>query len=106
MAAIPWTGGAHFRRPRWGRWCVLAASLVLLFAYVGSYYHLSRRGIREAKQYQMRGFLYVPLEEVLKTQDLNRHYGFVQFYAPVNWIDREVFGTEGPTSCILFGLSK
>jgi hypothetical protein len=83
--------------------CELAT---LLGLYVGSYYHLSRRGMQEAKQYNMRGFLYVPAGEVFETQDLSGHYFRMRLYAPVNWLDRTLFGSEGPVVCILFGLSK
>ena len=48
----------------------------------------------------------VPVKDALTTQDLTRHHRLAQFYAPVNWLDREVFGADGPTVCILFGLSK
>ena len=106
MSVKPATGGGDFRKPRWGQWVALAAALVLLFGYVSSYYQLSRRGMREAKAMNMRGFLYVPVKDALTTQDLTRHHRLAQFYAPVNWLDREVFGADGPTVCILFGLSK
>ena len=54
----------------------------------------------------MRGFLYVPVEEAFTKQDLSRHHALARFYAPLNWIDQELFGADGPVICILFGLSK
>ena len=106
MAANPSMGGGHFRYVGQGRRLALAVVLVLFAVYVGTYYHASRRGMREAKQFNMCGFLYVPAEEVFARQDLSRHYAMAQIYAPLNWVDREVFGADGPARCILFGLSK
>jgi hypothetical protein len=53
--------------PRWSLQAqILAvAALAVALAYVGSYYRLSRRGMREAKLYGIPGFLYVPVEEVI-----------------------------------------
>jgi hypothetical protein len=78
----------------------------LLVPYVGSYYHLSRRGMEEAKAYHMHGFLYVPAEEAFSKRDLSEHYFRMRVYAPLNWLDQTLFGSDGPVSCILFGLSK
>jgi hypothetical protein len=94
--------------------------LPLLMAYVGSYIYLSRRGMREAQTFNLTGFLYVPIEEVLeigelpehdRTGELPEHYGTFDlllsehyrratFYAPANWVDRTFFGGEGPVQSI------
>jgi hypothetical protein len=82
---------------------VLAVPLVL---YVQSYYRLSRRGMREAREYHMEGFLYVPADEVLRTRDLSRHYALALLYAPANLLDETLFGAPGPVRGITWGLSK
>src|SRR5438874_8539220 len=88
-------------RLRWGRILALFVLLPLLLAYVGSYWYLSRRGIREAKTYNMFGFLYVSMKE----GDFSQHERLARFYAPANWVDRTFFHGEGPMLCILSGLS-
>ena len=40
------------------------AFTVLALSYVGSYYRLSRRALREAPLYGVPGFLYVPFKEL------------------------------------------
>jgi hypothetical protein len=94
--------------PGWFRLLIACvAVLVLLFAaYVGSYYHLSRRGMREAKAYGMSGFFYAPAEEVIQTRDLSQHYARARLFAPLNCVDRFLFGAQGPVRCVLWGLSK
>jgi len=84
---------------------VLTLAAVIM-AYVGSYYHLSRRGLREAKAQGMEGFLCVPVAEAFATKDLSKHYFRARIYAPLNWVDQEVFGGEGPIGGILWELSK
>jgi hypothetical protein len=93
------------RRRVWARPLTLVLAGVvgaLLLAYVGSYAYVSRRGMREFDKYDMEGFLYVPLEEVNATHDLSQHELRASFYAPLNWLDRQCFGGEPPTLCILF----
>ena len=86
---------------------LLAGMLLgLLLHYVGSYYWLSRRGMEEARACNMCGFLYVPMEEVLQTQDLSRHHRRAMLYAPLNHVDQKLFGAQGPVRCILWGLSR
>jgi hypothetical protein len=77
---------------------------LLLVPYVGSYYHLSRRGMQEARPYNMQGFFYVPADEVWTTQDLSRHYFRMHLYAPLNWLDQTLFGGDGPVRGITWGL--
>ena len=88
------------------RYVVGTALAALLFVYVTSYYHLSRRGMREAKIYSMPGFLYVPTEELFETRDLSRHYTLARLYAPLNALDQALFGAQGPIRGITWGLSK
>jgi hypothetical protein len=111
LSAVPCpqcaAGGSRVSRSRGRLRLLVACALALLLAlYVGSYYRLSRRGMREAKDYNMKGFLYVPAKEVFQTRDLTRHYARVQLFAPLNWTDRVLFGAPGPARCILWGLSK
>jgi hypothetical protein len=81
------------------------AALSLALAYVGSYYRLSRRGMREAGPYGLAGFLYVPVEEAAAMQSLSLHHALAAFYFPANWIDRRFFKGEAPVECIIWRLS-
>jgi hypothetical protein len=83
----------------------LVALSGLLLAYIGSYHRLSRRGMREAPEYGISGFLYVPVAEAAASEDLSRHHALAIFYAPLNWIDRAAFGAPGPCDCIMWRLS-
>jgi hypothetical protein len=82
------------------------ALLGLFTAYVGSYYHLSRRGMQQARLYGMKGFLYEPAEEVFAKQDLSRHHTLARLYAPLNWLDQTLLGADGPVAGFTWGLSK
>jgi hypothetical protein len=83
---------------------VVIAALGL--AYVGSYYQLSRRGIREAADYGIDGFLYGPAAEAVARQDYPPwHHALTLGYAPLNWLDRKLFGAPSPASGIMWRLS-
>ena len=82
---------------------VVLAGLVL--AYLGSYYRLSRRGLREAAEHGLAGFLYVPYQEAAEHEDLSRHHVLMTWYAPLNWLDHSLLGTPRPTICIIWRLS-
>jgi hypothetical protein len=84
---------------------VAVALAAVVMSYVASYYRLSRRGMREAAEYGIPGFLYVPLKEAAEHEDLSRHYVLMSYYAPLNWLDRKVLGAPGPTICIMWRLS-
>jgi hypothetical protein len=110
MAVGPFPGGDRScghetRRRRW-RLLAIAVVLALFAASAGSYYHLSRRGMREARAYGMKGFLYVPVEEAGAKQDLSRHHALARLYAPLNAVDQALLGVEGPGRGITWGLSK
>lgn len=78
----------------------------VLASYVGSYYRLSRRGMAEAAAVlEAEGFFYVPLDELFASRDLTRHSWLTTLYAPLNWIDRKLFGGDGPAGGIMFHLS-
>jgi hypothetical protein len=94
------------RASRWPGLLALAAVLALFDGYVGSYYHLSRRGMREAKVYGMKGFLYVPAQQPFAERDLSRHDTLARLYAPLNLVDRALFGADGPGGGFTWGLSK
>jgi hypothetical protein len=96
----------HGKGRRLGNIFALAVLLALFTIYVGSYYHLSRRGMREAKVYSMHGFLYEPAEVVFAKKDLSRHHALATLYAPLNIVDQAVFGADGPVRDIMWGLSK
>ena len=93
-------------RSRLWHWLLLALVALALVLYVGTYYHLSRRGMEEARAFHMHGFLYVPADEVFATQDLSQHYFRMRLYAPLNWLDQTLCGGDGPVRGITWGLSK
>jgi hypothetical protein len=76
--------------------------LGLLFAYVGTYYRLSRRGMHEAEEYGSDFFLYTPTDEVFATKDLTWHHRLAIFFGPANWVDQTVFGGPEPITWIDF----
>jgi hypothetical protein len=78
--------------------------LGVLFAYFNSYYRISRRGMREASQLELAGFLYVPFEEAAARQDLSTHHAMAIFCGLANWIDQAVTGAPGPVSGICWSL--
>jgi hypothetical protein len=76
---------------------VTLASLML--AYVGSYYQISRRGMREAVALNLPGFFYVPSEGAMSedyVEPWREHYRLMDFYAPLNWLDQKLFGSLSP----------
>ena len=87
------------------RMMLTVALAALVFSYVGSYYRLSRRGMREAALYNIAGFLYVSYLEAAGHEDLSRHYALMTWYAPLNWLDRTLLETTRPTICIMWRLS-
>jgi hypothetical protein len=84
---------------------VLCVILGLLFAYAGSYYRLSRRGMAEAREYELAGFFYIPFDEFLLTRDLTPHHRLAMLFAPANWVDQILFGAPGPSSSFLVGFN-
>ncbi len=83
----------------------IALGVIAFFvAYAVNYYLISRRGIREAKPYGISGFLYVPIDPVMKSQDLSSHHRFTILFFPANWIDQNLFGGPAPVQGILFRL--
>jgi hypothetical protein len=82
---------------------VLCVVFGLLFAYAGSYYRLSRRGMREAKEHDFEGeFYYIPVAEMNNAKDLARHHRIAVFFAPANWVDQAVFDGPEPITWIDF----
>lgn len=85
---------------------LFVAGLSLVLSYTGSYYRLSRRGLAEAVPHGLPGFLYVPIEEAAAREDLSRHYVLTVFFAPLNWLDRNLFRTAAdPNISIMWRLS-
>ena len=96
---------------RWYQFSVRTLLISVLFvsllaSYGGSYYRLSRRGMAEAVQIGLPGFLYVPAEEVFETEDLTQHYRRAWFFIPANLIDRHFFGGPHPVDGITFRLVR
>ena len=87
-------------KPQFSLRMMLALCIVfgLLFAYVGSYYRISRRGMREAVELEMEGFYYARLEHMLATHDMTQHERLSTIFAPANWLDQLIFGAPSPGS--------
>src|SRR5579883_1141903 len=81
------------------------ALLSLVFSYVGSYYRLSRRSMREDANYGFDAIVYVPFEEIDSKEGISRHYALMWIYHPLNWIDQRLFKTPGPAGCFMMHLS-
>jgi hypothetical protein len=83
------------------------AVLALTLAYAGSYCELRRRGMRDEFYQYGTGFTYVPFKECMSNdrtasgRAIARHYRLLTWYAPLNWIDRRIFGGPPPASCFL-----
>jgi len=81
---------------------VAVVVLAAMSAYVSSYHRLSRRGMREAADHGLPGFLYTPAADAVATGRLGRHHLLVIVYAPANWTDRLLFEGQaalGPFQC-------
>jgi hypothetical protein len=78
--------------------------LGLLFAYLGSYYRISRRGMEEAAEMEIKGFLYMPIQELETDKRMIKHYSLSAFYLPANLLDQAFTGAPGPVKCILWTL--
>jgi hypothetical protein len=84
------------------RQIMLAVALTaVLMAYFGSYYRLSRRGMREGAEFGIVGFLYVPVQNVTEDKGLLTHSALMILYAPLNRLDHKIFGAPGPTICLM-----
>ncbi len=90
----------------WFRRIMAALLFAAFLSYLGSYLYLSRRGDEEAKRYGMKGFLYVPVDEVIKSQDMTGHYVLECFYSPINLVDMLCFDGPAPCAGMLFKLSR
>ena len=80
--------------------CVLVVA-----AYIGMYADLSRRGMREAREFNSEGLLYVPVGEVEQSHDLTRHQYLRILFTPLNEVDQWLFGADAPVSSMMFDLS-
>jgi len=92
------------------RWLTFSLRTLLLWifvfsvycAYVGSYYHLSRRAMTEMGP-DRNAWLYVSYPVVLSTRDpaesntlLQKHVWCERLFRPLSWIDNHVFGNRPP----------
>ena len=82
-----------------------AAILVVLMIYVICYMQLRNRGLHEMKPYDSDGFLYDSVDRVFQTHDLSTHHFRQWIFAPVNFVDQQVFGGPQPVLCMMFDLS-
>ncbi len=81
------------------------ALLAVSMSYAAAYIRLSQRGIEEAATHGLEGFLYVPLDEVMASENLSVQRRWCIFFAPANWVDRHMFGGPDPVTDILFRIS-
>jgi hypothetical protein len=85
------------------RW---AAVVVFLLIYVGSYYHLSPRGLAETEAAMgVEGVFYARIDGGITTADLVQHQLLAWVFAPLNWLDHQLFDTPEPPLCIPTELS-
>jgi hypothetical protein len=75
---------------------IAIAVLSVGMCYAGAYYRLSRRGLKEVAPYGLRGFFYVPADEVMASRDFTAQLWCCAFFAPANWVDRHLFGGPQP----------
>ena len=75
---------------------LLVTASACLTAYSVEYYRRSRRGLKDSFQLGFSMFFYVPVDEVLDSEDLTDHDRMVYFFAPANWLDQHVFGGPSP----------
>ena len=87
------------------KWVMIAVAVAMFFVYIGSYAYLSRRGMREAREYNSEGILYLSFQEVEQSHNLTRHHRLRILYMPLNIIDQLVLGADGPVLGIVFDLS-
>ncbi len=87
------------------KWLMIAVTVAMFFVYVGSYAYLSRRGMREARDYNSEGILYMSFQEVEQSHDLTRHHRLRILFMPLNIIDQLVLGADEPVLGITFELS-
>lgn len=81
-----------------GRNALALLCVLLIMSYFATYYWLTRRERAKLEEYEIRGVLYVPLEEAFRTKDLSQHYRRAKFFAPANWLDQLLFDGDGPTN--------
>jgi hypothetical protein len=85
---------------------LIPVAALALAVYVGSYAHLSRRGMAEARAGGYPFYFYVPRAEVgPESPGLLRHYRLLRLYEPINRLDRAWFGGGSPCYGIMWGWS-
>ncbi len=62
--------------------------------------------MRKAADLGLDGFLYIPFAQAATREDLTEHHRLATIYAPLNWIDRTLFGGAGPTQGIMWALTN
>src|SRR5437868_14901828 len=89
------------------RWIAFHVLVILLIAYVSSYFYISRLRFEQWSQGNLPGFLYVHPECL--SNDPNEHWRAKHelmrlFYCPINSPDQEVLGGPSPNFCIMTGI--
>lgn len=86
-------------------WCIAVVGFAMS-VYIGSYLHLSRRGMEEAERLGMPYFFYCPLADLVPYQDLPLQHSWAVFvFDPINQIDRMWFGGSTPCHGVTWGFS-
>ena len=89
------------------RWIIFHTLVILLIAYVSSYFYISRLRCEQWAAVKMPGFLYVSPQSLLNDPEETwriRNGLLSMFYRPINRFDQEVLGGPSPTLCIMTGI--
>lgn len=90
------TSSATERASPYGRrlcWGFLTIVLAVLVAYVTSYCVISHRGVKDAAAEGRPAFFYVSSDQYYSSPTGRElHFRLLLLYAPLNWIDRTIFG--------------
>jgi hypothetical protein len=83
----------------------ILAVLLAVLAYGGTYWWLRDRGLRDAENWGIKGFYYVPvIAGDISDESMQRHLRLVVVFAPANWIDQLLVAGPLPAAEPLRGL--
>ena len=78
---------------------------IAIAVYVIAYINLRNRSIRETQRFNLtEGMLYDSVENLEKSHDLSTHHFRSRIFAPLNTVDRLMFGGKAPIRGIMFDL--
>jgi hypothetical protein len=90
------------------RWIAFHIFVILLIAYVSSYFYISRLRFKQYKGFNLPGFVYVSPESLAGDPESNWRIkdGLrTVFYSPIHQFDEAVFGAP-PHVCIDCGIGQ